>query len=97
MRVVVRCVVSTASFNTNALRLTDFVFVISVFVALCAIESAVAVNPDLRLELYVRPQTASWSTCVVRSILGGDSSVRHDLRHAGPSCKDSRPPSWNSE
>jgi hypothetical protein len=49
--------VSTASFNTITLRANDFVFVISVFADICAIESAVAVNPDLRLELYIRPQT----------------------------------------
>jgi hypothetical protein len=59
MRVAVSCVVSTGPFNINTLRSHDFVFVISMFEALCAIESAVAVNPDLRLELYVRPQTAS--------------------------------------
>jgi hypothetical protein len=59
IRVAVSCVVPTGSFDINALRLADFVFVISMFAALCAIESAVAVSPDLRLKLYVRPQTAS--------------------------------------
>jgi hypothetical protein len=56
----------------NTFRSADFVFVISVFEAPCAIESAVAVNLDLRLELHdVSPQTASWSACVVQSVWGG--------------------------
>ena len=55
------------------------------FLALAAIENAVAVNPDLRLELYVHPQTREM-ICVCCSIyFGGGSSVWHNFRHAGPS------------
>ena len=71
---------------------------VCVFLALAAIENAVAVNPDLRLELYVHPQTREM-ICVCCSIyLGGGGQACGitfgTLVQAG---KDSRPPSWNSE
>ena len=50
-------------------------FSFCVFLALAAIENAVAVNPDLRLELYVHPQTREM-ICVCCSIYSGGGFKR---------------------
>ena len=60
------------------------------FLALAAIENAVAVNPDLDISGFIRPQTASWSGMLFDLFGGGIQACGITFGTLAQAGKDSR-------